>query len=227
VLLAVATLLGGVGWLASAQNVRFALPMAALLAVIASVGVARVTGAARVVSVVALVLGAGLGVARYADFTFRHLQMWRGVGGGAEAWRHTVTVNDPLPAYRAADRLLPGAAGILVVGDGRSWGCPRPHHVSSPVDRQLVQTVVEREPTAAAVAAALGRAGYTYLVINWGEIERLHDPPHAVLAWSTPVDAARWRRFLLERTERVWSGSRVEIRRIESNRAAGEPIALQ
>jgi hypothetical protein len=83
-----------------------------------------------------------------------------------------------------------------VVGEGRSWGCPVPHHVSSPYDLQLIQELVEDAPDAEGVARALADEGWSHLLVNWGELERLGGPDYQQLRWRCADDADRWAQFL-------------------------------
>jgi len=129
------------------------------------------------------------GLVRLASFVLGTLGLgptWVG-SVGREAWRHSVTVNDPLPAYPRCDALLPTGARILVVGEGRAWGCPRPHHVGSPYDRQLVQAFIEEASSAAERVNRLRSAGFTHLLTNLGEVGRLGGPDFRVLRVETPT----------------------------------------
>jgi hypothetical protein len=214
---AVAGLLAVAGWFVSSQTTRYALPLAALVAALAATGIAHLSR--RTVRVVAtgLALGIAYGLVSLTAFLVGTLgldRLWRGEIS-AEAWRRDVTVNDPRPVYRACDRLVPEGARVLVVGEGRSWGCPRPHHVSSPYDLQLVQEVVEHSDDANDVAMRLRRAGWSYLVINWAEVSRLGGPNYRVLRFADPHVAARWRAFLGACSSTVWHGGGSEIRRLQ------------
>jgi hypothetical protein len=213
-LVALAVALALAGWLVTSQTTRYALPLAALLAALAAAGLGRF--GPRPARLVLALLGAtvALGVLNLAAFVLGVLgvgRLWRGAES-AEAWRHSVTANDPIPAYRRCDAVLPPQARILVVGEGRSWGCPRPHQVSSPYDEQLVQDVVESSPSAAAAAQRLRSAGFTHLLINWAEVARLGGPNYRVLRWHSPDAAARWRELLGEFTRPVFRQGSVDVR---------------
>ncbi len=213
-LVALALALAVAGWLVTSQTTRYALPLAALLAALAAAGLGQF--GRRPARLVRALLGVtvALGALNLAAFVFGVLgfdRLWSGAQS-AEAWRQAVTVNDPVPAYRRCDALLPQNARILVVGEGRSWGCPRPHQVSSPYDGQLVQTVVESSPTAAAAAQRLHAAGFTHLLINWGEVARLGGPGYRVLRWRSPDAEARWRTLLARFTRPVVREGDVEVR---------------
>ncbi len=200
------------GWAFTAQLPRFALAMGPLLgaAAAACLGVCLSRTSARPVAVT--LAGAGLwGVFLYGQFLVGTLD-WPSWWRGPERWRHAVTVNDPLPAYRAADRLLPADARILLVGEARSWGCPRPHHASSARDEQLVQVVVGSSETAGEAARRLDAMGFTHLLVNHGEIRRLHGPPALLMAWPDAASEARWWSFWNRWTGPVWNGGEVEIR---------------
>ena len=224
-LVAVAAVLALAGWLVTSQTTRYALPLAALVAALAAAGVAGLT--ARPARLVLGLLGVTvvLGVLNLSTFLFGVLRVgrvWRGEAS-AEAWRHSVTLDDPLPAYRRCAAGLPRQARILVVGEGRSWGCPRPHQVSSPYDEQLAQNVVENSASASAAAQRLRATGFTDLVINWGEVARLGGPGYRVLRWTTPAAAARWRELLERFTTPVFRDGEVEVRALAAGPAAPGP----
>ena len=203
------------GWLATSHTTRYALVLGPLAGALAARGLAGLGRAARRLAVAGLVLAALAGVGRWAVFTFGELGWahWLAGGRAAEEWRHRVTVNDPAPAWRAADRLLPATSRILLVAEGRSWGCPRPHHASSAYDTQLVQRVVEETPSAEAAASRLRGLGFTHMMINLGELARLHGPPYLVLHWRDPGAAARWRE-LVASSRPVWRGDVLALREL-------------
>jgi hypothetical protein len=182
------------GWLLTSQTVRYAFPVAAMLAVLAAVGMRWLPRWAAATAAAIAAVTVVLGVTDLASFTFGRLEIQRIWSGEAtrEEWRHRVTVNDPLPAYRAAeDGLLPSAR-LLVVGEGRSWGCRVPHHVSSPYDLQLVQDWVESLPDSESVARAAASEGWSHLLINWGELARLGGPDFQVLrSWKSGASVHR------------------------------------
>ncbi len=218
--------LGAVGWAATAQLPRFALPLVPILGAGAAASLASVRRPViRGAVAVALFLGCLAGAARWAGFTFGTAG-WAAWWHDADGWRHAVTVDDPMPAYRAAARLLPGDARILLVGEARSFGCPRPYHASSARDVQLVQAVVESAGTARDAARVLGRAGFTHLLIAWGEIRRLHAPPASVLRWRNPEAEARWWAFLERWTTPVWQGEAVEIRSLGNPGGNGRVVPV-
>jgi hypothetical protein len=190
------------GWLFVSHTVRFAFPLAALVAVIAAAGMAKLPK--RLTMVAAAMIAATVlnGVLMLGDFAFSKLQIQRMWTGEAtpEEWRHRVTVNDPLPAYRAAAASLEASSRILVVGEGRSWGCTVPHHVSSSYDLQLVQEWNEASTSAEDLARKIAAAGYSHLLINWGELQRLGGAGFQVLRWREQADAQRWSSFLEEWT---------------------------
>jgi hypothetical protein len=203
----------------TSQTTRYALPLAALLATLAAAGLGRFAPRPARLVVALLAVTIALGILNVGVFVFGVLgvgRVWRGAES-AEAWRHGVTVNDPIPAYRRCNVVLPPAARILVVGEGRSWGCPRPHQVSSPYDEQLVQEVVESSPTAAAAAQRLRSAGFTHLLINWSEVARLGGPDYRILRWNTPAAAVRWRALVEQFTRPVFLQGGVEVRALAAN----------
>ncbi len=217
---AAAALLMLVAWLVTSQTVRYALPFAAALAVLAAAGAAALGRTGRAVAVATVGIAVAHGAWQLASMELGTLHKHRLWAGDREAWRAAVTVNDPLPAYRAAAALGPEAR-LLVVAEGRSWGCPLPHHVSSPYDLQLVQEVVEASPDDDAVAGALAAAGWTHLLVNRGELARLGGPDFQVLRWQTDADAERWRRFVERWTTPVWQDGTCSLLRF--HHAAAPP----
>ena len=197
-LVAAAAALGLGGWLVTSQTARYAFPVAALLAALAAAGASRLPRGAAAATTLAVAATVGLGLADLGRLTLGRLQVHRLWTGEAsrEEWRHRVTVNDPLPAYRAAEAALHGSARLLVVGDGRSWGCGVPHHVSSSYDLQLIQEWVEGAADAEQVARTAAAEGWSHLLINWGELERLGGPDFQVLRWQSAADEQRWQSFL-------------------------------
>ena len=197
-LVAAAAALGLAGWLVSSQTARYAFPVAALIAVLAAVGARRLPRHAAVAAAVLVAATVSLGLADLGRFTLGQLQVQRMWTGDAtrEEWRHRVTANDPLPAYRAAEAALQDSARLLVVGDGRSWGCAVHHHVSSSYDLQLVQGWVESAGDAEQVARTAAAEGWSHLLINRGELDRLGGPDFQVLRWQTAADEQRWLDFL-------------------------------
>jgi hypothetical protein len=210
-----------VGWLATSQTTRYALPLAALVAVLAAAGLADLGRRAAPVAAAALGVAALHGVLGLGSFAFGVLNVEH-AWPDAEAWRHRVTVDDPVPAYRRCAGELPAGARLLVIGDGRPWGCRLPNHVSSPYDSQLVQAVVEEAATARAAADTLRAAGFTHLLINWGEVNRLGGPDFQALAWHTPAAAARWRELLGGFTRAVFTEAGVEVRGLVRDGAGDE-----
>lgn len=134
-----------------------------------------------------------------------------------------MTVDDPAPGFAACGRLLPPDARVLIVGEGRSFGMPRPHHASSPYDEQLVQGVVEEAADAQAVATALRAAGWTHLFISRLELARLGGADYRVLRWRSEAARERWGTFLRDSTGPVWSSGGLEVRRITGYDATRAP----
>jgi hypothetical protein len=217
-----AVALASAAWFFSSQTTRYALPVAALMAALAAAGVAGLGRWPARVAVCGLALTLVHGVLTLGVFLTGTLRLGELRAGTvtAESWREGLTVDDPMPAYRACGRLLPADARVLVVGEGRSWGCPRPHHASSPYDTQLAQELAESAPDAATVAARVRGAGFTHLLISWSELERLSGPDYRVMRFEDPRAAGRWRSFLSSCTSPLWRDGSLEIRALRTGCAA-------
>ena len=214
-----AAVLALAGWVATSQTARYALPAAALVAALGAAGAAQLPRWALGVTLGGFGLAVAHGIFTLGLFLFDSLgiqETWAG-RESREAWRHGVTLNDPAPAYRAADGLEPDAR-ILIVGEGRPWQCPRPHQTSSPYDTQWLQEAVERAASADDVRRAVLEAGFTHLLINWAELNRLGGEDYRMLRWKTPADLARYRDFGMQMTERIWTEGPLEIRAIYKTR---------
>jgi hypothetical protein len=172
-------------------------------------------GAARVAAA-ALGLAVLHGVWTLGFFLFGLFHIERAWLGGAsrDTWANTVIVNNPQAAYLAAGTIRDPGARILIVGEGRPFSCPRPHHASSPYDTQLIQAIVERSKTADDVRRAVKDAGFSHLLINWAELNRLGGDGFEVLRWRSPDDEKRFREFGTQLTERLWADGALEIRLI-------------
>lgn len=210
-LLGLAVVLMLAGWLVTSQTTRYALPLAGLLAVLAAAGLGRLgRGTARLAAMLVVVAALhgflSLGIFFWGTLGFQ--RAW----SQPEAWRHRVTVDDPLPAYRRCATELPPAARILLVAEGRPWGCPRPSHASSPYDTPLIQAVTDHADSARALAARLRADGFTHLAINWAEVDRLGGADYRILRFRAPAAAARLRTFLRDFTVPLFRAGDVEVR---------------
>jgi hypothetical protein len=64
------------------------------------------------------------------------------------------------------------------------------------------------------VRATLVAAGYTHLLINWAEVNRLGGDDYQVLLWKSPAERLRYLEFGNSLTEGVWGQGSLEIRSI-------------
>jgi hypothetical protein len=202
------------GWLFASQTVRFAFPLAALVAVLAAVGAAALPKPLKLATIVVSAVVVLHGIVLLGDFVFAKLQIQRMWTGEVtrEEWRHRVTVNDPQPVYRAALATLEDPSKMLIVGEGRSWGCEVPHHLSSSYDLQQIQEWTEASSTAEELARRIASNGFSHLLINWGELQRLGGPGFRVLRWRNPSDEERWNDFLAEWTIPLLGRAPCELR---------------
>ncbi len=186
-----------VAWLLlSSRLPRFALPAAAVLAALAAVAVQQVAPRLQRVLLVAAGMVAVLSLMPLYQLVGVDLQLHRLWVGevSREAWRHGVTVNDPYPAYRACEG-LPVGSRLLLVGESRGFGVPVPFHASSACELQRIERWVLEAESPADLARSLRTAGWTHLLVSFGELQRLGPSRGLLRQWPDDV-AARWRQFL-------------------------------
>ncbi|MCD4748210.1 MAG: hypothetical protein K8R59_02450 [Thermoanaerobaculales bacterium] len=105
-----------------------------------------------------------------------------------------VAPNPPFNAYLNLETLLPAETRIMVVGDARGFGLPRPFVVTSQHDpsplRSLVETANNQQ-----ITEDLRNRGITHLVVNSRELQRLADN-YPIAPWKTTHGEARWWSFV-------------------------------
>lgn len=97
--------------------------------------------------------------------------------------RQRLVVNDPFPAFAAAGG-LPATARVLFVGEPRGYGFPRRFVAPSYYDRSPLAEVVESASTPDDVLQWLHGRGFTHLLVNWAELQRLA-PGYPVAPWRS------------------------------------------
>jgi hypothetical protein len=169
--IACAAALGLVIWSSTSILPRFLTPsLALLLALAASSGNAR-----RPVGLLAGTLA--LGVTATLGVAFTAGQMGR-LGGPRVAladplaWPPSVVVHNPAPAF-AQSGSLPLDARVLFIGETRGFGFPRRFVAPSQHDVSPLREPLESSPSAEAARDWLVHAGFTHLLVNGGELNRL------------------------------------------------------
>ncbi|OYV94178.1 MAG: hypothetical protein B7Z68_07965 [Acidobacteria bacterium 21-70-11] len=102
--------------------------------------------------------------------------------------------NDPFPAF-AASRSLPEAARVLFVGEPRGFGFPRRFVAPSQFDVSPLRAVLERSSGPGEACERLRRQGFTHILVNWGELDRLAGG-YPVAPWRNVQGWRRWRTFV-------------------------------
>jgi hypothetical protein len=182
-------ILGGLlAWSSTGTLLRFLGPPVVLLAALAVSGQSR---AARLAGFAAALTAAALGVAPTVHvLTATGLLSAPFVNG--ESGTARLRINDPLPAFRAAES-LPANARILLVGDARPLLCPRPMIVTSQHDVSPLREPLE-EGGAPPALDWLHSHGVTHLLINRGELARL-DRGYPVAPWRSARGREAWWRL--------------------------------
>jgi hypothetical protein len=169
----------GIGvWVVTGSIGRFLLPALALLLAVA---VAARPRAHAVLAAAAIAAGIAIGVVQTVAF-------WERKGGlallgDADEVYATELVSNPYPAFSACAE-LPAGARILMTGEPRGFLLPRPFVTTSQCDvSPLRDLLASPDARPAAVAAELRRRGFTHLLINVAEMERL-GADYPVLPWT-------------------------------------------
>jgi hypothetical protein len=102
--------------------------------------------------------------------------------------------NDPFPAFAAA-RSLPTTARVLFVGEPRGFSFPRRFATPSQFDVSPLRVVLETSPSPRAACDRLRREGFTHILINWGELNRLAGG-YPVAPWRSVQEWRRWNAFV-------------------------------
>jgi hypothetical protein len=184
-------LFGFAAWALTGTLPRFLAPSAALL-----VALAAATGRTplrRMSGWLAVGVTAGLGLSLNLGQMAR-LDLYRAFARPAAEVQAKLVVHDPLPAFRAA-AALPREARALLVGEARGFGFPRRFVASSQHDVSPLRGWLDRAAPPAETCRALERAGFTHLVVNWRELDRLA-PDYPVAPWADEDGWRRWRLLL-------------------------------
>jgi hypothetical protein len=79
------------------------------------------------------------------------------------------------PAFAYLNGRAPAGAKVLLVGESRSYYLKRPYQLSSAIDHGIVNQYLAGSRDAREFSAAVQRDGFTYLLVNFSELERLQE----------------------------------------------------
>jgi hypothetical protein len=113
--------------------------------------------------------------------------------GSSESVYASTVISNPYATFSACEE-LPDDARLLLVSEPRGYRLPRRFESSSQHDRSVLTTVLEEHASPEAAAEALGRMGFTHLLINVREMHRLGDR-YPVLPWRDDAGRARFVAF--------------------------------
>jgi hypothetical protein len=77
------------------------------------------------------------------------------------------------PAFAYVNANTPSQAKILLAGEARNYYLKRPYQVSSALDYCILKKYLEVSLSAAEFVAAMKKDGFSYLLINFSELQRL------------------------------------------------------
>jgi hypothetical protein len=193
-------------WLVSGALARFLLPVIALLvAVAASSARSRAT---RVAAAVVVLWCAGIGAWRTVGL-LRAVQPRSLLAVTTATATARLLPNDPQLAYRSAE-LLPADARVLLVAEPRGFAFPRAFTVTSQHDPSPLRSMWRQTTAAAEVRTCLRGQGFTHLLVNWAELDRLR-ASYPVAPWSTQAERTRWLELVAEMQPPVVRRGAVEI----------------
>lgn len=182
---------GLAAWGLTGSLPRFLATSVVILAAVAASGARSRVG--RWVSSLALGVTAVIGLA----FNVKEIGQLGGLAllsGSTSAVAPRWVSNDPRQAFAAASA-LPSDARVLFVGEPRGFGFPRPFVAPSQHDVSPVRPVLETSGSPAEACRRLRQQGFTHLLINWGELDRL-TAGYPVAPWRDPTTWHRWNTFV-------------------------------
>ncbi|MBN2399882.1 MAG: hypothetical protein JXI33_06030 [Candidatus Aminicenantes bacterium] len=77
------------------------------------------------------------------------------------------------PVFAYINANAPPRAGILVAGEARNYYLKRPYQVSSAMDYCILKKYLKESRTSREFTAAIKKAGFSYLLVNMSELQRL------------------------------------------------------
>jgi 4-amino-4-deoxy-L-arabinose transferase-like glycosyltransferase len=198
--LAVAALLGVVGWASGPLRGRYLLPVLTFLAVLLGVGwqrlLLRVPRMARaaLLALIATVLGWNV-VDGTTPLELERAACTLGKGSGEALMMRYASY---WPAVRFVNRELPRNARLLLVGESRSLYLDRDIVVEDPGRTPLLVELARSATSPAGIADRLRRMGITHVLINRQEARRIaaYDGRGQYFAPLDPAAAERLQAFL-------------------------------
>lgn len=187
-----ATLAGTLAWAATGILPRFFAPVLVLLLVIASSLPSRRSLRWLAPTVLACHLLVGAGVQLQYCRLVQPMALLPMSYVEAALW---VAPNPPFGVYEELGDRLGDNAHVLVVGEARGFGLTVPFTITSQHDVSPVRSIVEAGADAEAIAERLLSLGFTHLIVNERELQRL-GASYPVVPWRTTRGEAKWLRLL-------------------------------
>ncbi len=191
-IVALAAIAGLGSWALTGNLPRFLGPVVALLLALAAAAAGR-SAVGRWGAALALGTTASVGLLASAVQVHR----WGGLalaGETATRVHEAMVVNNPFPAF-AASRSLPATARVLFVGEPRGFGFPRRFVAPSQHDVSPLRAVLETSSGPVAACERLRSRGFTHILVNWGELDRLAGG-YPVAPWRSVQGWKRWNSFI-------------------------------
>jgi hypothetical protein len=192
-LLALAAIGGFAGWLFTGIIPRFLAPGVVLaIALVATAAGRRRSGqwAAGLTLATSLLFG--------IEATVIHVRRIGGlrlITSDPSTVEASAIVNNPMPALRGATA-LPKSARVLFVGEPRPFLFPRQFVAASYYDSCPLRAPIERAANSEAVLGWLRDQGFSHLLVNWGELDRLARDGYPVAPWRTPAGYRAWQELI-------------------------------
>jgi len=171
---------------------RFFAPVAILWLVIAST--LRYPDLGRVAAMLSIFLSLGLGLAIQLNW-IKNIDAFSLLRMDFRSAAFSVAPNPPFEAYAELNRLLPEKSRVLLVAESRGFGFPRPFISPSQHDPSPLRNLTESEMTPEEIRNRLRKEGFTHLLINMGEFQRLKNS-YPVAPWVTPAGEGKWWAFI-------------------------------
>ncbi len=187
VLIAEAAVFGIAAWAISGALPRFLVPSVCLLLTL--VAMSRRHRIVRIAAVMTISWCVVVGIIRGSTLMSR-IDVARLMFLDFQQAGSLVSPNDPMAAFQEAE-CLPQESHVLFVAEPRSFSFPRRYTCSSQHDPSPLRAIVESNMPIDEVTKQLCGIGYTHMLVNWRELQRLGDS-YPVAPWRTPEGRQRW-----------------------------------